>query len=292
MPSVGLGLWKVGKDVCTDTVLSAIKAGYRLLDAGADYGNEQQVGDAITQAIKEGLVQRKDLFVASKLWNTEHRKENVRNACLRTLKDLQVEYLDLYLIHFPISLKHVPHETRYPAEWIYDPSAKHPQMEEDLVPLSETWAAMEALVDEGLVRNIGLCNMKTQLIRDILSYARIRPAALQVEIHPFNTQEKLLRFCRQSGIAVTAFSSFGGFSYVELGMATKEDSVLTTSVIEAISKAHGRTPGQIALRWAVQRGTAIIPKTLSPARLAENIGVFDFNLTDAEMKAIDGLNKN
>jgi diketogulonate reductase-like aldo/keto reductase len=133
-------------------------------------------------------VERKDLWITSKLWNTFHRKEHVKEACLKTLKDLGVEYLDLYLIHFPIALKYVPIETRYPPEWIYDPSAKEPRMEEDEgVSMRETWQAMEELVSEGLVRNIGLCNVGTSMLRDIISYAKVKPSVLQVEMHPYNT---------------------------------------------------------------------------------------------------------
>mmetsp|Transcript_31634 Transcript_31634/g.30937 ORF Transcript_31634/g.30937 Transcript_31634/m.30937 type:complete len:229 (+) Transcript_31634:1105-1791(+) len=226
MPSVGLGLWKLGKEDCERTVYNAIKGGYRCFDGACDYGNEKEVGLGLKKALTEGIVKREELFITSKLWNTYHRKEHVKVACLRSLSDLGLDYLDLYLIHFPIPLKFVPFEQRYPPEWFYDPSAKHPQMEEDAVPLSETWAAMELLVEEGLVRSIGICNMGTSTIRDLLTYAKIKPAVLQVEMHPYNTQDKLLRFCRSKGIAVTAFSNLGAGSYVCLGMATIEESCM------------------------------------------------------------------
>lgn len=122
MPLAGLGLWKIGKDVCADTVYNAIKCGYRLLDSAADYGNEKQTGEGIKRALDEGIVKREDLFIVSKLWNTCHRPEHVEMSCKRTLSDLGVEYLDLYLIHFPISLKWIPFEVRYPPEWL-DPEA-------------------------------------------------------------------------------------------------------------------------------------------------------------------------
>mmetsp|Transcript_7095 Transcript_7095/g.11951 ORF Transcript_7095/g.11951 Transcript_7095/m.11951 type:complete len:597 (-) Transcript_7095:312-2102(-) len=227
MPSVGFGCWKVPKDQMADTIYSAItKSGYRCIDEACDYGNEKECGDGIKRAIDEGLVERKDLWVTSKLWNTFHRKEHVKEACLRSLKDLQVDYLDLYLIHFPIALKYVSPETRYPPEWIHDPSAKSPCMEEDQVPMRETWEAMEELVSEGLVKNIGFCNVGVTTLRDVLNYAKVKPSVLQVELHPYNTQERLLRFCREKGIAVTAFSNLGSASYVELGMAKENDSCL------------------------------------------------------------------
>lgn len=289
MPSVGIGLWKIPKDQAADATYEAIKAGYRCIDEACDYGNEVECGQGIKKAIDEGLVSRKDLFVTSKLWNTYHHKEHVKMACQRTLQDLGLEYLDLYLIHFPICLKFVPFETRYPPEWKGPDEAG---LTEDPVPISETWKAMEELVKEGLVRNIGVCNMGAVTIRDILSYAEVKPAVLQVELHPYNTQEKLLRFCADKGIKVTAFSCLGSASYVELNMATANDSVMTTSVVTDIAKATGKTPGQVVLRWGVQRGTAIIPKTTKAERLKENIDLFSFELTEEQMSAISALNTN
>ena len=139
MPSVGFGLWKIAKDKCAEATYSALKNGYKLIDEAADYGNEKECGEGIKKAIDEGIVTRKDLWVTSKLWNTYHRKEHVKMACKKTLEDLGLEYLDLYLIHFPISLKFVPFEARYPPEWIHDPKSSDPRMEEDLVPMQETW---------------------------------------------------------------------------------------------------------------------------------------------------------
>jgi len=192
MPSVGFGLWKVANDKCAETTYQAIKNGYRLLDEAADYGNEKECGQGIKKALDEGIVKRDELFVTSKLWNTYHRKEHVKMACKKSLEDLGLEYLDLYLIHFPIAQKFVPFETRYPPEWFYDPNAENPRMEEDNVPYHETYQAMEELVAEGLVRNIGVCNIGTCMLRDVCNYAKVKPAVLQVELHPYNTQDKLL----------------------------------------------------------------------------------------------------
>jgi len=292
MPSVGFGCWKVDKKVCADVVYNAIKAGYRLIDQACDYGNEKETGQAIKRAIDQGIVKREELWITSKLWNTYHRKEHVKAACKRSLKDLGVAYLDLYLIHFPISLKYVPFGARYPPEWFHDPKAAAPKMVEDLVPMMETWQAMEELVKEGLVKNIGVCNMGVTMIRDILSYAKVKPAVLQVELHPQLTQEKLLRFCRERDIAVTAFSSFGAPSYVGIGMAAASESCLQDPTVKAIAAAHRRTPAQVVLRWAVQRGTAVIPKTTNVARLAENKDLFSFSLSAGQMNAIAALNKN
>jgi D-xylose reductase len=226
MPTVGFGMWKIAKDQTAEATYQAIKAGYRLIDQACDYGNEKECGEGIKKAIDEGLVKREELWVTSKLWNTFHRKEHVKAACQKSLKDLGLDYLDLYLIHFPIALKYVDPEVRYPPEWIFDPSSAEPRMEEDNVSYQETWRAMEELAKEGLTKNIGCSNIGTTMLRDVLNYAEVKPAVLQVEMHPYNTQDKLLRFCDSKGIAVTAFSSFGAGSYVELGMATVQESCL------------------------------------------------------------------
>jgi D-xylose reductase len=196
------------------------------------------------------------------------------------------------LIHFPIATKFVPFEDRYPPGWFFDPAASAPRMEMDRVPIGETWQAMEELVAAGLVRDIGVCNFGCSLLRDLLSTARIRPALLQVEMHPYLTQERLLRFCREEGIAMTAFSPLGALSYFSLGMADESESVIETQVVREIAARYSRTPAQIVLRWGVQRGTSVIPKTSRPERLKENIALFDFQLTDDEMRAIGGLNRN
>lgn len=293
MPSVGFGCWKVPKDVCAETIYNAIASGYRLIDSACDYGNEIQTGQGIAKAIREGIVKREDLFVVSKLWNSFHHPANVRVGLQKTLSDLGLEYLDLYLIHFPIAQKFVPIETRYPPEWLFDPKAEKPQMELDEgVTYQQTWEAMEELHRSGLVRNIGFCNVGTLHIRQVLQYAKVKPAVLQVEMHPHLSQQRLLRFAREAGIQVMAFSNLGASSYVELGMATSGEALIENQTIVKIAKAHGKTPGQVLLRWGVQRGTTVIPKTSKKERLVENISLFNFSLTPDEMVEIDGLNQN
>jgi D-xylose reductase len=238
------------------------------------------------------MCQREDLWVTSKLWNTYHAPEHVRPALQRSLHDLQQDYLDLYLIHFPIALQYVPFEKCYPPGWFHDPDANRPHLEPARVPISETWGAMEELVRAGLVRNIGVCNFNVALLRDLLSYAKVPPAVLQVELHPFLAQDKLLRFCREAGIAVTAFSPLGALSYFSLGMAEQGESVLEQPVVREAAARHGKTPAQIVLRWGVQRGTAIIPKTTRPERLRENLAIFDFELSADELAAITRLDRH
>jgi D-xylose reductase len=292
MPVVGLGFWKVSRSESAGLVQSAIRAGYRHLDCACDYGNEADVGDGITAALAAAACRRDELWITSKLWNTFHSRAHVRPAVERTLHDLQIDYLDLYLVHFPIAQAYVPFEVRFPPEWVFDPTAPDPRMQFANVPLSETWMAMEALVTAGLVRNIGICNYNCALLRDLLSYATIAPAVLQIELHPYLTQERLIRFCHEAGIAVTGFSPLGAASYLSLGMAKPEELVSEQTAVHASAKRYGKTPAQVVLRWGVQRGTAVVTKTSRPQRLAENLGIFDFELSAEEMAAITALNRN
>ncbi|MFT6269911.1 MAG: D-xylose reductase [Alphaproteobacteria bacterium] len=288
IPQVGFGLWKISKEVCPDAVYQAIKVGYRHLDSACDYGNEKEVGEGIKRAIDDGLCTREDLWVTSKLWNTYHRKEHVKPALQRSLNDLQLDYLDLYMIHFPIAQPFVDFEDRYPPEWILDPEQGGMQLEP--VPLMETWQAMEAVYDENLAHQIGVCNYNSGLLHDLMSYARIKPSMLQIESHPYLTQQRLIRLAKQYGLSVTAFSPLGALSYLELDMASKNESVLEQAVVMKAAQRLGKTAAQVVLRWGVQRGNAIIPKTSKTARLIENISIFDFVLSDDEMLAIDALN--
>ncbi len=292
MPTIGLGLWKIENENAAQMVVSAIRSGYRHLDAACDYGNESQAGEGIKKAISQGLCKRDDLWVTSKLWNTYHKPEHVRPAIERSLRDLQLDYLDLYLIHFPITLKYVPIEERYPPGWFYDPAAAKPKMEIDSVPIIETWQAMEELHKAGLAKHIGISNFNISLIRDLLAKCNHRPTVLQVESHPYLTQEKLLRYCQQEKIAYTAFSPLGAGSYIPLGMATASDSVLNEQVVRDLASKYKKSPAQIVLRWGVQRGTAVIPKTSREDRLCENINIFDFELASEEMSSISKLDRN
>jgi D-xylose reductase len=292
MPAVGFGLWKIAKNDTADRVFKAIKVGYRHLDSAADYGNETQAGEGIKRALADGVCTRDELWITSKLWNTFHRPEHVREACEKTLSDLGVDYLDLYLVHFPIALKYVPISKRYPPEWVFDPACEQPTMEIDPVPLSDTWRAMEALVHAGLVRNIGVCNYNSALLHDLMAYATLKPAMLQIESHPYLTQQRLIQLAQDYGIAVTAFSPLGAGSYVELSMASDQDSVLSQPIVQEIAGRVQRTPAQVVLRWGVQRGTSVIPKTSRVERLAENLAVFDFTLSSDDMAAISALNQN
>eukprot|EP01127_Copromyxa_protea_P006358 TRINITY_DN16176_c0_g1_i1.p1 TRINITY_DN16176_c0_g1~~TRINITY_DN16176_c0_g1_i1.p1 ORF type:complete len:315 (-),score=78.59 TRINITY_DN16176_c0_g1_i1:58-1002(-) len=288
MPLVGLGTWKIEKDVCADVVYTAIKVGYRLIDCASDYGNEKEVGQGINKAISEGIVKREDLFVTSKLWCTYHAKQHVKPAFERSLSDLGLEYLDLYLIHFPISLRYVDFEDRYPAGWDFDPSKPGCQLEDS--PVHETWSAMEELVKDGKAKHIGLSNFNAQSIMDIQRYAVVKPAVLQIEFHPLLQQPTLVGFCHKQGIALTGYSTFGGQSYKVFFPAA--ESLLDSEVIQGIAQKHGKTPSQVLLKFAVQTKVAVIPKSSSEERLKQNLDLFSFELDEEDLKVILALDKN
>ena len=195
---------------------------------------------------------------------------------------------NLYLIHFPIAQPYVDFEDRYPPEWISDPAVG--KMELAPVPLYETWQGMEAIYEQGLAKQIGICNYNTGLLHDLMSYARIKPSVLQVESHPYLTQDRLMRLAKQYGLEITAFSPLGALSYLELDMAGAAESVLEQAVVKQAAQRLGKTAAQVVLRWGVQRGNAIIPKTSRPERLIENLAIFDFKLTSEEMEGISALN--
>ena len=289
---MGLGLWKIEPEITADIVVAAMDCGYRHFDCACDYGNEAQVGTGLRRGIDSGVVRREDLWITSKLWNSFHRAQHVRPALLKSLQDLQLDYLDLYLIHFPIASAYVPIDQRYPPGWFADPDDPDPKMIPDRVPIIETWQALEELKNEGLIREIGVSNFGTSLLRDLINQASIPPAMLQIEMHPYLTQTKLTRFCHESGIAVTAFSPLGAQSYFQLNMAEQDEAVIENATVKAIASAHHRTAAQILLRWGIQRGTSIVPKTSSLDRLRENLEIFDFELTDLEMEAITALNRD
>ncbi|CAG8645146.1 9723_t:CDS:2, partial [Paraglomus occultum] len=260
-------------------------------DSAGDYGNEKETGQGIQSALNQGIVKREDIFVTSKLWNTCHARQHVRPALERTLSDLGLTYLDLYLIHFPVSLKHVPFEERYPAGWFYNPEQQ--EIVQEHVPIQETWQAMEELVDAGLVKNIGVSNFPKRLINEILTYARVRPAVLQIEHHPYLTQEDLVAYAKGENMAITGYSTFGGNSYVELSeKARNSPNLLTNDLITELASKYKKSPGQILLRWSVQRGIAVVPKTSKAERLKENINIFNFELSEDDIKRISSLNRN
>lgn len=262
----------------------------RSLMCQSDYGNEQESGQGVARAIKDGIVKREDLFLVSKLWNSFHDGDKVEPICKKQLADWGIDYFDLYIVHFPISLKYVDPKDRYPPGFTYDGK----NVVEGKASIQETWTAMESLVDKRLAKSIGISNFNGQLIMDMLRYCRIPPATLQIEHHPYLTQEGLVKLAKDRNIAVTAYSSFGPQSFIELDMQSAKDTPLLfdNPTIKSIADKHSKTPAQVLLRWATQRDIAVIPKSNNQDRLAQNLDVTTFDLSQGELDEISVLDKN
>lgn len=287
IPQIGFGCWKVNRETAAEQIYEAIKVGYRLFDGAMDYGNEKEVGDGIRRAIEEGLVKREELVVVSKLWNSFHAPANVEVAVSKVLADLKLDYLDVFYVHFPIAQKFVPIEEKYPPGFYCGPNG----WEFENVPLSETWAAMEKLVDDGRVKSIGISNYNGALIQDLLRSCRIKPQLLQIEHHPYLVQPRLIKYAQDNNIAVTAYSSFGPQSFVELDSPKVKDvkSLFNHELIGSIAEAHNVSASKVLLRWATQRGLLIIPKSNKKERLIENFSINTFDLTKEEIEKISQL---
>ncbi|KUI54918.1 NAD(P)H-dependent pentose reductase [Cytospora mali] len=297
MPLVGFGIWKVPKEHAAESVYNAIKLGYRHIDGAHDYMNSAEAGEGVRRAIAEGICKREELFIVSKLWNNYHAREHVHEMARFENDNWGVGYLDLYLIHFPIAQRHIPmSELKYPCFW--SDAAQTQVTEQAPVPIQETWQALEELVvseanPSGILRSIGVANFNAMLLYDVLRYARVRPAVNQVEHHPYLVQPALVRMCQENGIAVTAYSSFGPQSFIELKnkRALGVGLLFEDPIVAGIAKKHGRTPAQVLLRWATQRDVIVIPKSNNSERLAQNLDSTGFDLTAEELESISSLDK-
>ncbi|XP_021889325.1 NADP-dependent D-sorbitol-6-phosphate dehydrogenase-like [Carica papaya] len=282
MPIIGLGVWRMeGKDI-RDLIINAIKIGYRHFDCAADYKNEAEVGEALAEAFKSGLVKRDDLFITTKLWNSDHG--HVAEACKDSLKKLQLDYLDLYLVHFPVATRHTGVGTTDSAigeDGVLDIDTT--------ISLETTWHAMEDLVSKGLVRSIGISNYDIFLTRDCLAYSKVKPAVNQIETHPYFQRDSLVKFCQKHGICVTAHTPLGGADANAEWFGTV--SCLENQVLKGLAEKYRRTVAQVVLRWGIQRNTAIIPKTSKLERLKENFQVFDFELAKEDMDLINSIDR-
>jgi len=281
IPQFGLGTWLSKPGEVGEAVKMALDIGYRHIDTAMGYQNQPEVGRVLADAFASGKVKREDLFITSKIWNTFHSYGKAIEAIDSMLTELQIPYLDLCLIHWP--------------QGYFEEDGLFPKDKNDKVIYAdtdylETWKALENAVLVGKVRSIGLSNFNIKQIERVIANSTIKPAVLQVEAHPYFQQKALLEFCKHHGIVLTAFSPLANNQH----MFRKEGqpNLLEDKSVADIAKKYKKTPAQVVLRWAIQRDTVVIPKSIKRQRLEENIKIFDFKLSSDDMAAIDRLDRN
>lgn len=288
IPVIGLGTYSEPavtiKGSCLESVKKAIDIGYRHIDGAYIYLNEHEVGEAIRQKIAEGKVKREEIFYCGKLWATCLDPEMVRPTLERTLKTLKLDYIDLYIIEVPMAFK--PGDDIYPKDengkWLYHKS-----------DLCATWEALEACKEAGLTKSLGVSNFNRRQLELILNKPglKYKPVSNQVECHPYFTQPKLLKFCQQHDIVLVAYSPLGT-SRNPAWVNVSSPPLLKDKLLNTLGKKYNKTAAQIGLRFNIQRGVVVIPKSFSSERIMENFQIFDFALTKEEMNSIEALNTN
>lgn len=282
MPMLGLGTWKSSTGEVYRAVREAIRIGYRHIDCATRYENEAEVGQAIADEIRADRIQRNDLWITSKLWNNRHRRHQVLPQLEETLRELGLDYLDLYLIHWPVALK----------EDIIYPGKPEDFLSLEEVPIAETWQGMEACLEKGLCRHIGVSNFSIKKLDQLCNNAAIMPEMNQIELHPLLQQNDMLEYCGEKGIFITAYSPLGSLDRPDRVKRADDPILLENPVIKRIAADLGFSPAQILISWALHRDTAVIPKSANPQRLRENFEARNIELSSADMEAISGLDRH
>lgn len=282
MPIFGLGTWKSAPGEVYSAVLEALKQGYRHIDCAPIYGNEAEIGKALSEAFTQGLVRREDLWITSKLWNNSHSPEDVQPALKKTLADLQIDSLDLYLIHWPVIIR----------KGLEFHNSGKDLLSLDEVPIADTWKVMEACQSEGLCKHIGVSNFSATKLKNLLENANQPPEMNQIELHPYLQQPAMLEFCQANNIHLTAYCPLGSADRPERLKEVNEPILLEDETITAIAKSHNVSAAQVLIAWAVARNTVVIPKSTNPARIKQNLVALDVTLNQNDMAEIKKLNRN
>ena len=282
MDTIGLGTWKATGNELKTAVKQALSAGMRHIDTASIYGNETEIGEALTEVFAEGQISRKDVFVTSKLWNDAHQKDYVGSALKESLKKLQLDYLDLYLIHWPVAFK----------PGVMMPSSQNEYVSLNEVPILETWKEMEVAKEAGYTRHIGVSNFSKKKLEDLISKSNSKPEVNQVEMHPLLQQNDLVAYCNTQGIKVTAYSPLGSGDRSAAMKGENEPNLMDISEIKSIAAKHNVSPAQVLINWHLHRNISVIPKSTTKDHIVANYEAAKISLDAEDMQIIASLDKN
>ncbi|PQJ32097.1 aldehyde oxidoreductase [Nonlabens arenilitoris] len=279
---IGLGTWKSKPGEVKNAVISALESGYKHIDCAAIYGNEKEIGEAFNEVFSKGEIKREDVWITSKLWNNAHLPQDVEPAMKQTLNDLQLDYLDLYLIHWPVAFK---------------PDVQSPEGPEDYLtpqeaPISETWKAMSQLKEKGLAKHIGVSNFSKQKLEELIANTGEIPEMNQVELHPLLQQNDLFEYCSKQGIHLTGYSPLGSGDRSDGMKQENEPNMFEKTAVQKIASKHNVSPAQVLINWSAQRGTAVIPKSTNPGRIKENLEAARLQLDKDDLKDLAQLDEH